>query len=68
MYDVFSIELQNFGFSETTDFRSFANIGHFNDDVMKTTNFTSPKHGSVIQLTKEEATKLAEHYYMKLEF
>jgi len=35
---------------------------------MKTTNFTSPKHGSVIQLTKKEAMKLAEYYKMNLKF
>lgn len=35
---------------------------------MKTTNFTSPKHGSVIPLTKEEAMKLAGHYEMNIKF
>lgn len=29
---------------------------------MKTTNFTSPKHGAVIHLTKKEAEKLARHW------
>lgn len=68
MYDIFSIQPHNFGFVETTDFVTFKDLGHFNDGVMKTTNFTSPKHGAVIQLTKEEAEKLAEHYNMNLEF
>lgn len=68
MYDVFSIQPHNFGFVETTDFVNFRDIGHFNDGTMKTTNFTSPKHGSVIQLTKKEAMKLAEHYNMNLKF
>lgn len=68
MYDIFSIQPHNFGFVETTDFVNFTDIGHFNEGVMKTTNFTSPKHGSVIQLTKKEAMKLAEHYKMDLKF
>jgi hypothetical protein len=68
MYDVFSIQPHNFGFAETSDFTTFSDLGHFNDGVMKTTNFTSPKHGAVIQLTKKEARKLAEHYKMNLKF
>ncbi|MBN2611042.1 MAG: glycoside hydrolase family 43 protein [Bacteroidales bacterium] len=68
MYDVFSIQPHNFGFVETNDFVNFTDIGHFNDGTMKTTNFTSPKHGAIIQLTKKEAIKLAEHYKMNLQF
>ncbi len=68
MYDIFSIQPHNFGFVETTDFVNFTDLGHFNDGVMKSTNFTSPKHGSVIQLTKEEAVELAKHYNMTLKF
>ncbi|HYQ57438.1 MAG TPA: glycoside hydrolase family 43 protein [Draconibacterium sp.] len=68
MYDIFSINPNNFGFVETNDFVHFTDIGHFNEGVMKTTNFTSPKHGSVIQLTKKEADRLAEHYNMNLDF
>lgn len=68
MYDVFSIKPHNFGFAETSDFKSFTNLGHFNEEVMKTTNFTSPKHGSVIQLTKKEAEKLAANWKLKLKF
>ncbi|TRZ42215.1 glycoside hydrolase family 43 protein [Robertkochia solimangrovi] len=68
MYDIFSIQPHNFGFLETTDFKSFENLGHFNEGVMKTTNFTSPKHGAVIQLSKSEAVKLATHYGMNLNF
>ena len=68
MYDIFSIRPHNFGFVETTDFVNFTNLGHFNEGVMKTTNFTSPKHGSVISLTKDEAQKLAEHWGMELTF
>lgn len=68
MYDIFSIRPHNFGFVETTDFVNFKDVGHFNEGLMKTTNFTSPKHGAVIQVTKQEATKLAEHYKLKLKF
>ncbi|MBN2863290.1 MAG: hypothetical protein JXN62_09030 [Bacteroidales bacterium] len=68
MYDVFSIRPHNFGFVESTDLVNFPNLGHFNNGVMKTTNFTSPKHGSIIRLTKKEALKLAEHYNMNLKY
>ena len=62
MYDVYSINPHNFGFVETTDFKTFIPIGHFNDGPMRTTNFTSPKHGAVIHITKEEADRLEKHY------
>ena len=62
MYDVYGKEPHNFGFSETSDFVNFTDLGHFNEGVMKTTNFTSPKHGAIIHLTKEEATTLAAHW------
>jgi hypothetical protein len=64
MYDIFSIKPHNFGFVETTDFKTFKNLGHFNKGEMKTTNFTSPKHGAVIPLTKAEAIRLANHWGM----
>lgn len=62
MYDVFSINPHNFGFVETTDFKTFIPIGHFNDGPMRATNFTSPKHGAVIQITAEEAARLEKHF------
>ena len=62
MYDVFSINPHNFGFVETSDFVHFTNIGRFNEDKMKATNFRSPKHGAVIHLTKEEADRLESHW------
>ena len=65
MYDVFSIRPNNFGFCETTDFVTFKDLGHFNDGVMKLTNFTSPKHGSIIQISAKEAKKLEEHWNKK---
>jgi hypothetical protein len=67
MYDIFSIQPHNFGFAETTDFVNFKNLGHFNEGVMKATNFTSPKHGAVIQLTNEELHRLAKYWKLKIE-
>ncbi|MEL0455905.1 glycoside hydrolase family 43 protein [Flavobacteriaceae bacterium SZ-1-7] len=66
MYDIYSISPHNFGFVETTDFKTFKEIGHFNESEMKTTNFTSPKHGAVIHLTKTEALRLANHWNFDL--
>jgi len=62
IYDIYGITPHNFGFSETADFVHFTDLGHFNEGVMKATNFSSPKHGAVIQLTKEEADRLAQHW------
>ncbi|MFT3789257.1 MAG: glycoside hydrolase family 43 protein [Tepidisphaeraceae bacterium] len=62
MYDVFGVNPHNFGFSETTDFKTFKNIGRFNEGVMKTTNFTSPKHGAIIPITQKEADVLAARW------
>ena len=64
MYDIFSIKPHNFGFAETSDFIHFKNLGHFNEGVMKATNFQSPKHGAVIQITQKEAKRL-ENYWKK---
>jgi len=68
MYDIFSINPHNFGFLETTDFVNFKDLGHFNEGEMKTTNFTSPKHGAVVHLTKNEALHLSNHWDMELSF
>ncbi|MBN1796577.1 MAG: family 43 glycosylhydrolase [Sedimentisphaerales bacterium] len=65
MYDIFSIRPHNFGFCQTSDFVTFEDLGHFNEGVMKTTNFSSPKHGAVIQLTKDQADRLANHWDLK---
>ncbi len=62
MYDIFSIQPHNFGFVETSDFKTFTPLGRFNDGVMKATNFSSPKHGSVINITGEEADRLENHW------
>lgn len=65
MYDVYGINPHNFGFVETSDFVNFTDLGRFNEGRMKTTNFTSPKHGAVIHLTGEEADKLEEYWRKK---
>lgn len=62
MVDIFSIKPHNFGFSETSDFVHFKNLGHFNEGMMKTTNFSVQKHGAVIQLTGDEAERLADYW------
>lgn len=69
MYDVFSLNPHNFGFCETTDFKTFKDLGHFNDKggVMKATNFVSPKHGAIIPITKEEATQLERYWQAKVD-
>ncbi len=66
MYDVYGARPSNMGFSETTDFENFTNLGHFNEGVMKTTNFSSPKHGAVTYLTKDELKAIADHWKVDL--
>jgi len=66
MYDVYGARPNNMGFSETTDFITYKNIGHFNEGIMKTTNFERPKHGAVTYLTKKELKAIAEHWKMKI--
>jgi hypothetical protein len=62
MYDVYGARPSNMGFSETTDFVTYKNLGHFNEGVMKTTNFTSPKHGAVTYVTMDELKSIAAHW------
>jgi hypothetical protein len=62
MYDIYGIHPPNFGFRETSDFVNFTDLGRFNEGAMKATNFTSPKHGAVIHLTKVEANRLANRW------
>jgi len=68
MYDIYSINPHNFGFVETTDFKNFKDLGHFNEGVMKTTNFSSPKHGAIISLKKQEALQLTDYWGKSLSF
>ncbi|KLE35937.1 glycoside hydrolase family 43 protein [Aurantiacibacter luteus] len=60
MYDVFGVDPHNMGFAETTDFEHFTNLGRFNEpgSPMRTTNFSSPKHGSVMPITLAEAERV----------
>lgn len=62
MYDVYGARPSNMGFSETTDFVNYKNLGRFNEGVMRTTNFTSPKHGAVTHLTLAELKAVAQHW------
>ena len=67
MYDVYGARPNNMGFSETTDFVTYKNLGHFNEGVMKTTNFTGPKHGAVIRITSRELKAIAEYWNVEME-
>lgn len=62
MYDCYGLSTHNFGFSETSDFVDFKNLGHFNEGGMKMTNLASPKHGAVIHLTKKEPDSLTDYW------
>jgi len=46
---------------------NYTNLGHFNEGVMKATNFTSPKHGAITYLTKEELKSIAEHWKVDIQ-
>lgn len=62
VYDIFSIKPHNLGFISTNDFEEFTYLRHFNRGVMKTTNFSSPKHPAVIHLTGAEADALEAYW------
>ena len=64
MYDIFSIKPHNFGFMETTDFKTFRHLGHFGDGPTRREGFSEQKHGAVTQITAEEADRL-EAYWNK---
>lgn len=66
MYDVFSARPNNMGFSETTDFVNYKRLGLFNEGVMNTTNFESPKHGAVVQITEKELRRLQKYWRFDL--
>ena len=66
MYDVYGARPNNMGFSETSDFISYKNIGHFNEGVMKTINFERPKHGAITYLTKKELKAVTEHWKINI--
>ena len=62
MYDVYGARPNNMGFSETTDFAAYKNLGHFNEGPMKGTNFNRPKHGAVTYMTMAELKAVAGHW------
>jgi hypothetical protein len=62
MYDVYGARPNNMGFSETTNFVDYKILGHFNESVMKGTNFERPKHGAVTYLTLDELKAAAQHW------
>lgn len=62
VYDIYGRKVHNFGFRETSDFKNYKDLGEFNEGVMKSTNFTSPKHGAVVQITAEEADRLEKYW------
>ncbi len=67
MYDVYGARPNNMGFSETSDFASFQNLGHFNEGQMKGTNFERPKHGAASYLTAAELAAVAAHWSLQLD-
>jgi len=67
MYDVYGARPNNMGFSETTDFVTYKNLGHFNEGVMKGTNFNRPKHGAVTYLTADELKAVAARWKVDLD-
>ena len=62
MYDAYGARPSNFGFTETKDFVHYTPLGRFNEGVMKTTNFASPKHGAVVAITQKELDTLEQFY------
>jgi len=65
MYDVFGAKPHNnMGFSETTDFVHFKNLGRFNepDSPMKAINFEGPKHGAIIPVSLAEIERLNRYF------
>lgn len=66
MYDVYGARPNNMGFSETTDFVTYRNLGRFNEGVMRGTNFERPKHGAVTYLTLDELRAAARHWKVSL--
>jgi hypothetical protein len=68
IYDIYRINPHNFGFSETSDFVNFKDLGRFNEGIMKSTNFSVPKHPAVIHITRKEAQKLAYKWGLNMKF
>jgi hypothetical protein len=64
MYDAYGAG--NMGFSETTDFVNFKNLGLFNAGAIKGTNFDRPKHGAITHLTLDELKAVKAHWNVDL--
>ena len=64
MYDCYHLRPHNFGFSETTDFVNFTDLGQFDGGRLTRTNFQEQKHGAVCWLTRREARRL-ERYWQR---
>lgn len=62
MYDIFSIKPHNFGFMETTDFKTFKHLGRFGEGGTHRDGFSEQKHGAVTQITEEEAQRLEDFW------
>lgn len=64
MYDVFGAKPHTMGFSETTDFIHYKNLGRFNEpgSPMKSVNFSGPKHGAVMAITLDEMKRLRAYF------
>lgn len=60
MYDVYGAG--NMGFSETTDFVTYKDLGRMNEGVMKGTNFSRPKHGGITYLTLDEMKGIVDFW------
>lgn len=65
MYDIYRQKPMTFGFEETEDFETFHNLGELNNGKMRGLNFSSPKHGAVVQITEEEAASLEKYWENK---
>ncbi len=64
MYDNYHRHPHNFGFVETTDFKTFKPLGYFDEEgcQMTRTNFAEQKHGAVTHITEAEAKTLEALY------
>lgn len=62
MWDSFSMNPHNFGFTETKDFKSWRPIGYFDapSSPMKRHGFAGQKHGSVLAVPREAIRALEE--------
>lgn len=67
MFDNYSRHPHNFGFVETTDFKTFNPIGYFDAEgsPMKRTNFSEQKHAAVAPMTESEVKTLEKYWNKK---